>query len=49
MNELEQSLKKVEELIESLSENEWKEYFYQKLIPVKYEIQRQLSHLYNTQ
>jgi hypothetical protein len=49
MNELEQSLKKVEDLIESLRGNEWENYFHGKLFPVKFEIQRQLSHLYKTQ
>lgn len=49
MTDLEQSLKKVEDLIESLRGNEWENYFQQKLIPVKCEIERQLKNLYRTE
>lgn len=38
----------VDRLTELLEDNEYKTFLYQHLIPIKYELQRQLSNLTNT-
>ena len=43
------ALNQVENLVSLLKDNEWKSYLYQHLIPIKYELQRQISTLTNNE
>ena len=42
------ALRQVENLTTLLEDNEWKNFLYQHLIPLKYELQRQYGLLTNT-
>lgn len=42
------ALNQVENLVSLLKDNEYKTFLYNHLIPIKYELQRQLSKLTNT-
>jgi hypothetical protein len=42
-NKLTDTIQKVTELIDLVKDNEYEMYLLQKLVPVKYELQRQLS------
>ena len=41
------AIQQVDNIVSLLEENEWKNYMYQHLSPVRYELERQLSNLEN--
>jgi len=41
------AIQQVDNIVSLLEENEWKDYMYQHLSPVRYELERQLSNLEN--
>jgi len=41
------AIQQVDNIVSLLEENEWKDYMYQHLLPVRYELERQLSILEN--
>jgi len=43
------AIQQVDNIVSLLEENEWKNYMYQHLSPVRYELERQLSNLENNQ
>ena len=43
------AIQQVDNIVSLLEENEWKNYMYQHLSPVRYELERQLSILENNQ
>jgi len=43
------AIQQVDNIVSLLEENEWKNYMYQHLSPVRYELERQLSIVENNQ
>jgi len=41
------AIQQVDNIVSLLEENEWRDYMYQHLLPVRYELERQLSILEN--
>ena len=41
------AIQQVDNIVSLLEENEWKDFMYQHLSPVRYELERQLSNLEN--